>query len=266
MPIFKNIHLAEPSECRSIIKNIINTIDIHHIYVSIGGKINNSDSFLKHTNNSVFQMIPLYFSLNNTSQLIIVFDEFIQPEYETCYNHISPYITHNTHIVLCNQLCNTVFIRKFIPYIIDTAKAINCTPTNMVICNYVKFKYIPNPIEQRYFNEIPNSIYAILTTPNYKDYIESFYEWFGYNEYLYNYIYKYKYYCLYRGAYSSLILLYDTIKTIGSDNNYQLCITNPCTINFWKYVYNITIPNTNLKSIFEELIEDNKLKVTLHNA
>lgn len=266
MPIFKKIYLAEPSERRSIIKNIINTNDISHIYVSIGGKINKLESFMNHNNNSVFQAIPLYFSLNNTAKLIIVLDEFTHSEYEACYERMAPYITPNTHIVLCNQICNSVFISKFIPYIIDIAKIINCTPSNMIICNYVKFKYIPNPIEQRYFNEIPNSIYAVLITPKYKDYLESFYEWFGYNEYLYNYIYKYKYYCLYRGAYSSLNLLYDTIKTTECVHNYQLCITNPYTINFWKYIYNITIPNTNLKSIHEELMEDNKIIVIPHIA
>ena len=266
MPIFKNIYISEPHEHRKTIHNIINTSDIRHIYVSIGGKINNTDSFMNYNNNSGFQMIPSYFSLNSTSQLIIVFDTFTQSEYESCYEHMTPYITPNTHIVLCNQLCDYRFIRKFIPYIIDIAKTIGCMPSNMVICNYVKFKYQPNPIEQRYLNSIPNTIYAILKTSQYKDYIESFYEWFGYNAYLYNFIYKYKYYQLYRGAYSSLNLLYDTIKTIEYDNTYQLCISNPQIINFWHYVYNITNPNIKLTSICEDFINDNKIKVTPHNV
>ena len=262
MPIFKEIYISEPHECRKIINNIINTSDIHNIYVSIGGKINSTDSCMNHSNNGVFQMIPSYLSLNNTSQLIIVFDTFTQSEYELCYEHMALYITPNTHIVLCNQLFDCRFIRKFIPYIIDIAKQIHCAPSNMIICNYVKFKYQPNPIEQRYLNEIPNNIYAILITSQYKDYIESFYEWFGYNQYLYNFIYKYKYYQLYRGAYSSLNLLYDTIKTIEFDDNYQLCISNSQTIHFWNYVYNITKPNNKLTSIYDNLMHDNKIKVT----
>lgn len=261
MPIFKNIHLSEPHECRKVITNIISTYDIQHIYVSIGGKINNNDCFMN-DNNGVYQMIPSYLSLNNTNQLIIIFDTFTQSEYELCYEYITPYITSNTHIVLCNNLCDCLFIRKFIPHIINIAKQIHCTPSNMIICNYVKFKYQPNPTEQRYLNEIPNSIYSILIKPEYTDYIESFYEWFGYNQYLYNFIYKYKYYQLYRGAYSSLNLLYDTIKTIEFDDNYQLCISNSQTIHFWNYVYNITKPNNKLTSIYDDLMNDNKIKVT----
>ena len=266
MPIFKDIYLSEPQECRKIINNIISAYDINHIYVSIGGKINNTDCFMNHTNNGVFQMIPAYLNLNSTLQLIIVFDTFTQSDYESCYEHMTPYITPNTHIVLCNQLCDCGFIRKFIPYIINIAKNINCAPSNMIICNYVKFKYQPNPIEQRYVNEIPNNIYAILIKPEYKDYIESFYEWFGYNQYLYNFIYKYKYYQLYRGAYSSLNLLYDTIKTIEYDDNYQLCISNTRTIHFWNYVYTITNHNTKLTSIYEDFVNANKIKVTPHNV
>lgn len=266
MPIFKDIYLSEPQECRKIMNNIISTCDIHDIYVSIGGKINNNDCFMNHNNNGVFQMIPSYLSLNSTSQLIIVFDTFTQPDYELCYEHMTPYITPNTHIILCNQLCDCRFIRKFIPYIINIAKTIGCVPSNMIICNYVKFKYQVNPSEQRYLNEIPNNIYAILIKPEYKDYIESFYEWFGYNRYLYNFIYKYKYYQLYRGAYSSLNLLYDTIKTIEYDDNYQLCISNPQTIHFWNYVYTITTPNTKLTSIYEDFVNANKIKVTPHNV
>jgi len=262
MPIFKDIYLSEPQECRKIINNIIRTCDIHDIYVSIGGKINNNDRFMNYNNNGVFQMIPSYLSLNGTSQLIIVFDTFTQLDYELCYEHMTPYITKNTHIILCNQLCDCGFIRKFIPYIIDIAKTIGCVPSNTIICNYVKFKYQVNPSEQRYVNEIPNNIYAILIRPQYNDYMESFYEWFGYNRYLYNFIYKYKYFQLYRGAYSSLNLLYDTIKTIEYDDNYQLCISNPQTIHFWNYVYTITNPNTKLTSIYEYLRDDNKIKVT----
>ena len=265
MPIFKDIYLTEPIECRKIIKNIINTCDIRHIYISIGGKINIQDRFMN-DNNGVFQMIPAYFSLNTTSRLIIVFDSFTQTEYEQCYESMTPYITSNTHIVLCNNICNCVFIRKFIPYIIDTAITINCLPSNIVICNYVKFKYKPNPIEQRYLNELPNNIYAILIKPKYKPYIESFYEWFGYNTYLYNFIYKYKYYQLYRGAYSSLNVLYDTMKTIEYDNNYQVCISNSQILNFWNYVYNITIPNVKLTSIYETFVINNKVKVIPHNV
>lgn len=261
MSIHNQVHLSEPHQCRQLIKNIIDMYNIQDIYISIGGKINEDDNFTNHNNNGIFQIIPSYFRLSNSSRLVIVFDVFTQADFERCSDRIKSHFTTDTHIILCNQYCNCSFIRKFIPYIIKIAKQINCAPSNMVICNFVKFKYQPNPIEQQCLDEIPNNIYAILINPLYKDYIESFYEWFGYNAYLYNFIYKYKYYKIYRGAYSSLNLLSDTMKTMGTNRNYQLTISNPQVLNFWNYIYDFTHPNNKLTSIYQSFSEDGKIKV-----
>lgn len=261
MSIHNQVHLSEPHQCRQLIKNIIDMYNIQDIYISIGGKINEDDNFTNHNNNGIFQIIPSYFRLSNGSRLVIVFDVFTQADFERCCDRIKTHHTTDTHIILCNQYCNCSFIRKFIPYIIKIAKQINCAPSNMVICNFVKFKYQPNPIEQQCLDEIPNNIYAILINPLYKDYIESFYEWFGYNAYLYNFIYKYKYYKIYRGAYSSLNLLSDTMKTMGTNRNYQLTISNPQVLNFWNYIYDFTHPNNKLTSIYQSFSEDGKIKV-----
>ena len=266
MPKFKEVYLSEPQECRNTINNIIDTYDIRDIYISIGGKINNDDNFMTHENNGIFQIIPSCFKLCSTAQLVIVFDTFTQHDYERCCNRITTHNATDTHVVLVNQYCNCGFIRRFIPYIINMSRKINCAPSNLVICNYVKFKYQPTPIEQRFLDEIPNNIYAILINPLYNDYIESFYEWFGYNAYLYNFIYKYKYYKIYRGAYSSLNLLSDTINTIECDRNYQLIVSNPQVLNFWNYVYDITRPNYKLTSIYQAFVDDGKIKVVPYNG
>jgi len=261
MSIHNQVYLSESRECRQLIKNIIDMYDIRDIYISIGGKINEDDNFINHNNNSIFQIIPSYFRLSAGSQLVIVFDVFTQADFERCSERIKTHLITDTHIILCNQYCNCSFIRKFIPYIINIARQINCAPSNMVICNFVKFKYQVTPAEQQSLDEIPNNIYAILINPLYKDYIESFYEWFGYNSYLYNFIYKYKYYKIYRGAYSSLNLLSDTIKTMGINKNYQLTISNPQVLNFWNYIYDFTHPNNKLTSIYQSFSEDGKIKV-----
>ena len=255
MSICNQVYLSEPQECRQIIKNIIDMYDIRDIYISIGGKINEDDNFTTHNNNSIFQIIPSYFRLSSGSQLVIVFDMFTQTEFKRCGERIKPHLTPDTHVILCNQYCNSSFIRKFIPYIINIAREINCAPSNMVICNFVKFKYQVTPAEQQCLDEIPNNIYATLINPLYKDYIESFYEWFGYNAYLY------KYYKIYRGAYSSLNLLSDTIKSIQIDNNYQFTFSNPQVLNFWNYVYDFTHPNYKLTSVYQSFLEDGKIKV-----
>ena len=261
MSIHNQVYLSEQHECRRLIKNIIDMYDIRDIYISIGGKINEDDNFINYNNNSICQIIPSYFRLSSGSQLVIVFDVFTQADFERCSERIKTHLITDTHIILCNQYCNCSFIRKFIPYIINIARQINCAPSNMVICNFVKFKYQVTPAEQQCLDEIPNNIYAILINPLYKDYIESFYEWFGYNSYLYNFIYKYKYYKIYRGAYSSLNLLSDTIKTMGINTNYQLTISNPQVLNFWNYIYDFTHPNNKLTSIYQSLLEDGKIKV-----
>ena len=266
MPILKEVYTTEPPECRKLINMITDTYDIQDIYISFGGKINNNDTFSRHDNNGSFHVIPSFLTSKNTHSLIVVFDLFTQPDYLQCYERIQSHITPHTHVILCNQSCEPPFIRKFIPYIINLARKIKCMPSNTVLCNYVKFKYQTNPIEQRYLEDIPTNIYAILLNPLYNEYMESFYEWFGYNLYLYNCIYKYKYYRMYHGAYSSLNLLYDTIKTIECDSSYQLCVSNNNCLNFWNYVYDITLTNDKLTSMYQDFTDDGIIKVTPYSV
>ena len=166
-------------QLHNTINDIINNVKIEDIYVSIGGKINNG-----RYNNS-YHTLPSHLYSKETKSIILVFDVFTKCEMELNYNYLRNQNNQNTFIVLCNMYCNTPFMNEFIPYIIGLCKTISLLPTNLVICNYVKFENIPNTKEKQILNELPNSIYAMLRKT---EYIECFYEWFGYNKYLSNYI------------------------------------------------------------------------------
>lgn len=257
MSIFTNIYTIEPTQLFDTVKHISSLINIHNIHVSIGGKINNNDRFMENNNNAIYQMIPKYLQDKEQTSIVIVLDKFSESDINYCSNIIGN--THNlkTHIILCNVFCDRLFLAEFIPYIVDFANNHNCKPNNVIICNYVKFKYECNAVEHKSFTQIPSIIYSLLKNT---EYIDSFYEWFGYNDHMYNYIYKYTYYKLYRGAYSSLRLLYDTFKTLELDNTYQLEIQNPHTLNFWRYIYDMTNPK--FVSLFEDFSENNIITVS----
>jgi hypothetical protein len=257
MSIFNNIYTIEPNQLRSTVETISNSINIHEIYVSIGGKINNNEMFMEHNNNALYQIAPSYFQNKEGSSIVIVLDTFTNYEFQYCSDVIGNKYNIKTNIILCNTFCNKLFLTEFIPYIIQLATSFNCNTNSVVICNYIKFKYEGNLVEQNSLTQIPSTIYSLLKNT---EYIDSFYEWFGYNEHMYNYIYKYTYYKKYRGSYSALRLLYDTIKTIDIDNTYRLEVQNPGILNFWRYLYDITNPK--FISLFDDLSEKGVIKLS----
>lgn len=253
MSRFNNIYTINPCQLKTTIESISNCINIHEIYVSIGGKINNNDTFMEHNNNALYQIIPSFIQNKEHSGIVIVFDTFSETEYNRCRDVICSY-NIKTNIILCNTFCDKIFIREYISYIVELATRLNCNKNNVIICNYIKFKYECNAVEHKSLLQIPSTIYSLLKDT---EYIDSFYEWFGYNQHMYNYIYKYRYYKLYRGGYSSLCLLYDTLKTINLDSTYQLNVQNTNIINYWKHIYDIT--NYEFVSLFDDLSEKSKI-------
>ena len=259
-PRYKLIDIDEACNIGEVVDNIQLTTPIQRIYISIGSK-QNKTKFMDYENNGKYQMYPDYLHNINVHKLIIVFDRFTSGELEKqelIHDEIP-----NTTTLICNCLCDRLFLKNFIPYIITFSHKNQISPPNLVICNYVKFANIPNSIERMYLDNIPKCIHSILSTSEYKDYIECFYEWFGYNHYLYNHIYNYKYHSIYRGAYSSLSLLFDTIRTREVDPSYTLILKNDNIVNFWKQVYNISNSSNNgqLFSIYDEFIENDTIRI-----
>jgi len=254
MSIFTNIHTIEPNQLFDTVRQISSIINIHNIYVSIGGKINNNDMFMDYNNNAIYQIIPKYLQDDENTSIVIVLDKFSNSDSSYCSNIIGNTYNIKTHVILCNIFCDRLFLTEFIPYIVEFARNHNCHPNNVIICNYIKFKYECNAVEHKSLTQIPSTIYSLLKNT---EYVDSFYEWFGYNDHMYNYIYKYTYYKRYRGAYSSLRLLYDTFKTIEIDNTYKLEVQTPDILNFWRYIYDITNPK--FISLFDDFSEKNRI-------
>ena len=257
---YKQIDIDEACNIGDVVNNIHSITPIKNIYISIGSKQNKTD-FMGYANNGKYQMYPDYLTNTDVHNLVIVFDKFTS--YELAKQRIIHDEIPNTTTVICNCFCDSLVLTNLIPYIIKFSRDNCILPPNLVICNYVKFINIPNVVEQEHLNNIPRCIHSILSSNENKDYIECFYEWYGYNRYLYNYIYKYKYHKIYRGAYSSLNLLFDTIKTTEVDPTYVLKLQNPHVVNFWKYIYNISdsANNPHLVSICDELVNANALNL-----
>lgn len=247
-------------QLQKAIQDIIDTIKINQIYISIGGKINRQVN-----NNSVYHLIPSYLQyvsdndINDKESLIIIIDNFTTYDFNHCSDYVSNQENHNHHVLLYNQFVNTVFIDKFIPYIIRLSRFLSIEPNKLLICNYVKFKNPPNENEVDSLHNIPTSIYNILKNREFTYYIDCFYEWFGYRNGLCDYIYNYRQYQLYHGAYAPLNLLIDTLKKIKYDDTYKLEIFDMKIINFWNYIYDITHYNNSLMSAYDNLIKNRKV-------
>jgi hypothetical protein len=253
MPILKIVENNDLVNIIQCVNAIVKNEEITHIYISIGGKINKKETDY---NNSIYHLLPSYLTFDSNNSMIIVLDIFTKYDYNKCIEYTSQ---QGGNVILCNCFVDIPFITEFIPYIINFSKTILLEPKNLVICNYVKFKNIPNEKEMISSHNIPTNIYNILQQPEFIDYIDCFYEWFGYHNTLRNFIYNYKYYQLYRGAHTPLILLSDTLRTIECDNTYKLELFDMKIINFWNYIYDITENKNTLTSIYDILQEEGKI-------
>ena len=247
-----NIHV-----CYDIndIKNIINLLShpIYYIYISFGSKITINTAF---KNNSIYQLLPDHLNTTNKSTISISVDNYDSNEINYASKIINKVFTNNIQFILLNNYINPFLLKDLIPYILTVSQNNNINVNNFMICNFIKFKNNPNNVEILNTDKIPSTTSSLLKNTKYSN---NFYEWFGYNTYFYNYIYNYNYYKLYRGGYSPLNLLKDSLNTFKYDDDYQLVLKNSNTINFWKYIYDFTFTNDKFNSVYDDLYEQNKI-------
>ena len=69
---------------------------------------------------------------------------------------------------------------------------------------------------------------------------------------------------MYRGAYTQINMLQDTLDKIKKNDNYKLISKDVKSIHFWKHIYDITdIDNQNqLTSIFDNLHSNRKILIS----
>jgi len=185
---------------------------INYVYLSIGSKLNSPIVHLPgHTNasyaNSDMQMIPIFMRHLNLDQpspfdmLMVIWDVFSSDEQILKNRQIMDNICKqhtNIHYILLNKLCIKDDLDRFIPFLTQKIIDHQIPSTNYMIANYVCFKNTPNTIERISEMTIPTAIQEILDREEFCDYKNCFYQWFGYNQYLYNFIYCYR--SMYRGS------------------------------------------------------------------
>jgi hypothetical protein len=164
--------------------------DISRIYLSIGGKYNESNE----ASNSDLQMVPMFMREEHPGRtLILVWDLFNNPDNLAANRNILDQLQRqHRHIsyILINNRCSAESLIAFIPYLIDLAARSQINSQNFIICNYVRFKYNPNPVEREAETCIPQTVMQLLNWPEHTLYRDIFYQWFGYHPTLYNYIYN----------------------------------------------------------------------------
>lgn len=197
-----SITMDQCSTFTDIQRQILHVLQKHssisQIYISIGGKYTEPDVELNSTkrektlSNSPLQMVPMFLRKNNSHRtLVIVWDTFNKSDI-----HANRFILDNIqreyrHIsyILINNSCTETSINQFIPFIINSASHHQIRPSNFMICNFVKFKNNPNFNEEMAEQYIPNTITTILNRATFSQYKDCFYQWFGYHDPLYGYIY-----------------------------------------------------------------------------
>jgi hypothetical protein len=208
--------------------DLINKLKINNrkpftkVYISIGSKFNEKDVHIsipnyknvKFNSNALEQMIPKFLRRNDeicldndvdndndnikTNQkdniLIIIIDNFNKNNVSYVKNCslLCNILKSNLSVILFDKLCKPSFLENIITRLIQYADTEKISEKNLMICNFVKFMNNPNIIEMESEKMIPEVVQLLLDKCLDGKYAFCFYDWFGYNYYLYNFIYNYK--------------------------------------------------------------------------
>ena len=218
-----------------------------YVYVSIGSKLNQS-YINKHarTTNAREQMLPQFLQGNIDVRILsIVVDVF--PDMDSVIQStrlLDDAITDNITCIVLNKFCNHAFITSFVEKMTDYFQCNQMSPSNCMICNYVRHINTPNPIEQESEDGIPSTIQKCLNICNNGKYDKCFYQWFGYRTNFNNYIYNYKNMRMYEFHPAHMNTVEELLKLIpGVRNNSSTVVQNQSVIHIFKNIVNITLPN-----------------------
>jgi hypothetical protein len=242
------------------------------VYVSFGSKYNsNQVPFANNgknpiTSNAIFQMFPAFLQIKGSYEdnhaIIIIIDDFSnKTNYIDNVNLLQMYKNSDTRIVLCNTYCSEEFVANFMRGLISFLRKESITKENLLICNYIKFMNIPNDFERMSATVVPETIQRVLNEPENRLYSDRFYDWFGYNPLLYNYVYCYK---LYQNNYMDMRRLEQMLDQLNNHPKIKIKFNNYNETNYWDYVYNITSSGCDkhrlVMSLRERLINNDNLE------
>jgi hypothetical protein len=169
------------------------------LYVSIGGKLNDKHVYFdrpmgisntRYNVNSMEQMVPTFIRDQTIQTFVIVVDNFnSKPVYDLNISLLRKFTNPNITILLVHHYFTETSLQLFVRYLADLANANNISPKRFMVCNYVKYNGDSTLTEYRDEQMIPDVIQDTLDNTEYS---ECFYDWFGYNFYVYDFVYKYK--------------------------------------------------------------------------
>tara|TARA_B100000900_G_scaffold152804_3_gene129767 strand:- start:643 stop:1434 length:792 start_codon:yes stop_codon:yes gene_type:complete len=258
------VFTIQGTEINIMQNHFINNFNYKTVYISIGSKFN------KPNTNAIEQMTPSFLQSNpNNNTLIIIIDDFTNVNsYQTNLNYINTLdstFSNFTYYVI-NQLCNPKFLLSFLNIILPYVNKNNISSNNFMIVNYVCFINQPNPSEKNSEHIIPTIIQKFLNNYETDIYNSSFYQWFGYNKVLYNYIYNYKIIYFPHILPNYMKMIQDIIINANrySDEIISIVIQNPFIIRVLKNIYDITQPNINFHNFiaiskYVDCIENNTI-------
>jgi len=187
-------------------ETIHNRGKIDTVYVSIGGKCNDSHVLFNRPDsvkgksfptNSHYQLLPRFIEFDSTTKniLIIAFDDFSNEE-TRIYNRksVEKRLTENMTLILFDKITDKPFLESFMELFLFICSENKIDKTNAYICNFIKHLNEPNVLDYKSEEMVPQLIQRFLDNT---DYSECFYQWFGYRYFTYNFVYRYKRHLLY---------------------------------------------------------------------
>jgi len=180
------------SELLEKIKSMNENTPYDFIYISYGSKINETRVQIGSSHiptNSHLQIIPNFLQAReeSTKILSISIDDYSNDETSTL-NKIQSYMTSNMDVYLFDN--TETSIQEITCALVQYLNTIDFDPSNVMFCNFIRY-IIPNKIECKIEEDMPNIIYNIICEASSQKYGECFYQWFGYNIYTYNLVFKY---------------------------------------------------------------------------
>lgn len=213
-----------------------------YVYVSIGSKFNQDYVQIKgisEKTNANVQILPKFLKKNN--QLIIMIDRISSEESKLDHiDYINERVNENSKCIILNTYANAIFIDEFFDILLPKLFDHYIDPNNFVIATFLKFMNAPNELEKNSTTVIKKSIYNYLKLFQDEIYINCFYEWFGYQKILYNYLYNYHLLKKYQISSNHLYEI-ETIINRLSGGTSTMVLQNQDIINTLDIIISLTI-------------------------
>lgn len=179
-------------------ENLWSNTNYDFLYVSIGSKWNEDTYEIAGTNgkrlcrksNALNQMVPEFLSClqedHGAKILCICLDQFEDPRIKKRNQDIIETSGKKVDFI---QHTDVGSLEEFVYFLIEKLEEKSLDSSQFIIANYVRFLNTPNYIETLAESNIPDLIERVLSKTRFSN---CFYQWYGYQNNLYNIIYNYK--------------------------------------------------------------------------